>query len=863
MTRPLVRLPAIGARAVASAIFLSLAPGPSTVALGGASPTSSTIATDAYKVPDYTQAKLPAISSCDPKAKDDAIDGVASTGNTFLDAVTGTALKLNKAYNIKTDAGDDSDDGEEDVDGKATLDTDCEKLKTDGAADKLGIDPEKLQCGVVNAEGYIERMREAKKASNKYLACKRGVLDALRGEIGCFKKQIADAEGYMNELVNGQGGLGDMLKKGNEDLQQIDLEIQDRQAQLTAANERIDGGEGGNPPGLRQMAAAMKELSTKMVSGAKVASQATQDLQLQKTRFEGVLNQVAMGRAMKCMNTPVEGYRCVRKGTASDAYPTGSVSPVDYVKCIYAQSANKLVGGTAITDPKRESALKAEAKSAFDQAAAKAPTITDTPLYSNKAAWEATMASTSIKTPADLLKELSATLQDMNGATGKNVSAQFTADLNRCYAKAKAEIAAERTDSTSNTMASETALKRSFETKQAENGTAFHEFRDAYAQAVKAATGKSLSIDVSKCEAGSLDDQAKCFDAMRVMADAIYTGRVTPPAAALSGPALALTNGQDPIHGFSSVLTAKNVPNRSIAVTCSGLDDCVTKYTNYRTALKANVDERTKFKETYKSQLNVKILTTASDLAAKGTTGAGAAGIQAGGITLNSVAANVERRKNQLATVMSKFGVEAGLDLDPKEIKEPSKGDDGLYKASDLSNLVLSAIKPSLPDTNSKGFSEATKSIGEKDDKLVKLQDALDTDMNALESKVAECKKDKKKVACDRATEFWNKCKEDSKNDQFSKLIDTWTTQINTTDDEKKKADLTAKMEAKVKEHDKAIGEKNENTAPGSTALNCAAAPAAYQKACPFEDAVTDNNDKGNQATGTNRDNGLNSGQSQ
>ncbi len=851
MARRVMCLRKMGVRALITTLFFSLSLGPVPVSVAApATTTASTIKTDAYDVPAYTQAKLPSISSCDAKAgADDASTDLPSSGNSYIDAVTSTATKLNKTYGTGKTKDDTTSSDDEEVDGNATLDTDCDKLKGDGAADKLGIDGDKLQCGVVNGDGYVDKMRAKKLASQKYLACKRGVLDALRGEIGCFKKQIADADGYMNEIVNGKGGLAEMLKSGNDDLMQIDQEIQDRQSQYTAANDRIEGGDGGNPPGLKAAKAALTDLSTKLPERVTQVNQQVQNLRSQQARFETLVGQLAMARAMDCMNTPVQGYRCVKDGATSSKYPTGSVSPVDYLKCIYAQSANKVAGGTVVRNATREDSYMKSATAAFTQAAGKAPSATALPDFSDTKAFTASMKVYTVNNPTDLAKLLGPTLRDMEAATGKNMTAQFTADINRCYAAAKKEVATERTDANSPIRASEIAMQQSFDTTKAANAKAFRELRDSYGTAVKAATGQSVNIDISKCEAASLEDQAKCFDALNAMTDALLTGKVVPTASPLTGPALALTNGQDPIHSFAAVLMAKNVTQRTIPVNCSGVDDCLTKYTNLRTQLKQTVDERKAFKETYKTQVNNRLLMTAKDLASKGVTGAGQAGVQQSGITLNSVSADVQKRKNQLATAMSKMGVEAGLDLDPKELKDPAKDDaTGLYKPSDLKSLVMAEVSPALPDVNSKGFTDALKSISDRDKEESKLEDGLDTDIAAIESKVAECAKDKKKAALDTAEKACDKGREDMR----ACVTAAGKDQISMTS-----ADINAivdKMgcktpECKIEAIKAAKGQQTGNSAPTTVAISCGISPAEVKSKCQYYDQLVDDMQKGDDGT--------------
>jgi hypothetical protein len=295
----------------------------------------------------------------------------------------------------------------------------------------------------------------------------------------------------------------------------------------------------------------------------------------------------------------------VKEGTTSANHPewNGSVSPFTHLKCLHAQSANKIAGGKVIKNPAREAAYLKAADDAIKLASSKAPSSTQLPDVTNIQANKDSMKIYSVKTPADLEKLLAPTLRDMEASTGKKISAQFSADMNRCYSTAQKEVAKERTEANSQIKSLETSMKQVFEKTRAENASAFRELRDTYTQAVKAATGQSLNVDTARCEAAPLEDQAKCFDALNSMTDALLTGKVSPTATRLTGPALALTGGQEPIHGFTSTLAAKNVPARTIPVNCTGVDDCLTKYTNLRTQLKSTVEERKAFKETYKTPI--------------------------------------------------------------------------------------------------------------------------------------------------------------------------------------------------------------------------------------------------------------------
>lgn len=794
-----------------------------------------------YKYEDYAQTKLPSISSCDPKAES-SLDSIGSMGNATIDAITGTGLTLYNKYGKKEKSSEtDSDD---DVDGNATLDKDCPAEK------KLGYDAEKFTCGQVKDADFITSLSEKRDDGRKALACQRGVLDAINGEISCFKKQISEAEKYMNELIAGPGGLADMLKDGNEQVTKIDGEIQDRESQAKAANERIQGGEGGNPPGLLAAKTALTKLSAELPETLAKVNAQVENLRNQQSRFNSLVDQLPMARAMECMRTPMKGYSCVKKGSTSAKYPSGDVSPLDYVKCIYAQSANKVVGGTVVKNTTRETAYFANAEAAFKRATDKTPAKTDLPDFSDKGAFTASMKVYPVTNPADLIKLIGPNLSEMDAATGKKVSAQFQSDLNRCHAAAKREVAKERTDANSQIKASEVAMKQGFEASRAANAKEFRNLRDSYIQTVKAATGQAIKVDTSQCEQSSLEDQAKCFDAFNAMNDSLLTGKVVAPSGKLTGPAAALTAGNNPIFRFGSSLVAKGVPQRTIKIECTGIDDCLTQYTNHRTKLTALVEERKAFKETYKTNVNTRLQAIAADLASKGTTGGGQAGVQASGITLNRLSGDIAARKALLEKAMTKLGVGAGIDLDPKEVKTPSTEKGEMFKSADLKDLVLASIAPGLPDVNSKGFGDASKSLKERDDELEKKQDELDKVVAAAEAKKGECAKDLKKLArdaakevCDKDTATMNACIAASGKDAASTLIaDLAAINVFTTKEERDRA-----MKLVEEKH---AGEKKGTNGSATTPINCSISQEQVDSKCSEWEKLVNNLIKGAEGTG-------------
>lgn len=874
MAKSVMYFSRFGVRAVLTPLLISLLLGPS-APMAEAAPTSTAGSTSTgdlpsatYTLPAYTQQQLPVLTSCDPKKQDSGDDlSAVATGNSYLDALNSTAGKLNKTYGKSGSKAKTPASGDDAVDESVTIDTDCDaanRARDPQGKDKLGVDKDGLQCATAKAQA--DGLQKILASSKEYLACKRGVLGAIKGEIGCFKKQIASADQYENTLVNGPGGLSAMLKQGNDQLTQIDQEVQDRQSQYDAANDRIEGGPGGNPPGLRQAKDKITELSSNLTTQVTQVNQQVQNLRLQQARFETMVNQLVMGRAMDCMNTPVPGYACIKDGTTSAKYASGAVSPLDYVECIYAQSANRAGGNGVVTDSSREDAYLKQAKAAFTLAASKTPSAIALPDTSDPKAFAATMKIYTVNTPSDLLSQLSGTLASMQSATGKNITAQFTADINRCYNNAKTDIANERMQANSPIKLAQTQLQQSFDTARAANSKSFRAMRDTYAQAVKAATGQSVNVNTSQCEAASLEDQAKCFDAFNSLSDSLLTGKVVPTASSLTGPAFSLTNGQPPIHGFTSSLPATNNTARTIAVMCAGLDDCLTKYSNLRTQLKQTVTDRKAFKETFKGQINSQLLTTAKQLAATGFAGAAANGAQSSPMTLNGMAAAIQAQKTHIGNAMAKLNVEAGLDLDSKEVKEPAKDENGLYKPADLKNLIQAEVSPPLPDSNAKGFTDATKSVTDRDSDLAKLEQGLDTDFAAVQAKIASCAAAGKTLACDKVTQFQQDfCK--TTTDATSELIKNYMSmaQQATAAKDGKTAKIWSDMVGKLRAEQSNIsppttGQTTGTDASATTSLTCATAPQAYATACGLGDAVTDAKAKGDGGTGKAKGVGQSSG---
>jgi len=694
-----------------------------------------------------------------------------------------------------------------------SIDTECgkgESFPTEGV--------DKLACPIDD----LDEKKEAVAKSKKDLACQRGVLEAIGGEVACLKKQIGDAERFVDSLVNSPGGLNAMLTEGNKTLQ-------DRSSQLKTVNERISGGENQNPPGLAAAAKALQDLGQKLPEQVDAANAAVSNIRETQARFESLVKQVETASIMKCMNTPTPGYACVRKGTTGTRYPSGDVSPIALMQCIYAQSANKIVGGSVVRNTPREEAMYADAKSKLtlrgdDEIRASA----DFPMFSDAEEFKKSFRTYDLNTPEQLLASLKAKVGTMS-VPGKNMAGQLDMDFARCKKQAEARIVADRADSSSSIRASQKSMDASVTKIKSQNAAAFRELRNQYSMALKAATGQSILPDTQGCEKASIEEQSKCFDALNAMVDTLYTGKARATDTALGGAAYGLTGGANPIRAFLGTVAAKNNPARSIAVSCAGVDQCLTKYTTLSQSLRSFVEE-------YPANLNTSIQTAATNLATGKDPNTGQP--MPGGVTLTQVASNIEGMKAKLMGALSRMKVKDGLDLDPKKGEAPEVGENGLYKQGGLRNLVLQGINPPLPDLSSKGFSETLKAVSDADDKLETKQDDLAKYITALESRKQQCENDAKKAEkeksdknCAEVSDLIKTCIAAANGDKVGSLIsdsNTAMSQYRLNNPKASAADLNNYMKMIVGK----TGETTDTGVSSFTALYCGADLQSRYKKC-------------------------------
>lgn len=779
-----------------------------------------------FDAPDFANTSMPTITSCDGKGASEDPNSLKGIGKSL----EGPAKKLWKEIKKDTGNGGDSDDegdedDPEDVDQGASIDTQCSKagsLSTEGVKD--------LACKLITDE-YLELKTAEAEKSKKALYCERGVLKAISGEVGCLKKQIADAERFIDSLVNSPGGLNAMLTEGNKTLQ-------DRTSQLKTVDERINGGENQNPPGLAAAAKALQDLGNKLPEQVDAANAAVSNIRETQARFESLVKQVETASIMKCMNAPTPGYACVRKGTSSSRYPTGDVSPIALMQCIYAQSANKVVGGSVVRNTPREEAMFKDAQAKLtlkgdDEIRASA----DFPMFSDAEEFKKSFRTYDLNTPEQLLAHLKSKVGTMS-VSGKNMIGQLDQDFARCKKQAEARTVADRADSSSSIRASQKSMDAAVTKIKSQNAAAFRALRNQYSMALKAATGQSILPDTQGCEKASIEEQSKCFDALNSMVDTLYTGKARSTDTALGGAAYGLTGGANPIRAFLGTVAAKNNPARSIAVSCAGVDQCLTKYTALSQGLKSFVEE-------YPSNLNTSIQSAATNLASGKDPNTGQ---PVPGMALTQVASNIEGMKAKLMGALSRMKVKDGLDLDPKKVDAPEIDEKtGLYKQGGLRNLVLQGINPPLPDLSSKGFSETIKAVGEADEKLEKKQEELEKYLTELESKKNSCESEAKKSVCDKATKFHELCMENAKLDKIDQTAGAVDAILLNSVNSMPNGDAKTKLLESLAESKKV---------KAGTALGCGTSETTMKEKCGFGEAVSDNLDKDEDEIGGRRKSG-------
>lgn len=777
-----------------------------------------------YDAPDYKNTQIPSITSCDPK---NPASAYTTSGGSAAADIMNTAVK--SALSVKDSLQGDDDEGEDGIDGKATIDTEC------GEPASIAMESTKdLACKLVT-DDFIEGKKEEVAKATSVMACQRGVLTAMGGEVACLKKQIGEAEKAIDAIVNSPGGLASMLKTGQDT-------FQDRTGQLKTVGERIKG-TGPGSPGLEGAAKLLQDLGASIPVQVDAANTQVTAIREDQARFESLIKQVETAQIMKCMNTPVETNLCVKKGSSSKNYPVGAVSPIALYQCLYAQSANKIVGGKVILNEKREKALYESSKAALtyrgdDEIRASA----DFPSYSDTEAFRKSFRTYDVNTPEQLLASLKSKVSSMS-IPGKNLGAQVDLDFKRCQAAAAARTVSDRASSSSSIRSSQKAMERDISKQKAANAKAFRELRNQYSSALKAATGKSILPDTQGCEKASIEEQAKCFDALNSMVDTLYTGKTRTTDSTLGAAALGLTGGANPIRAFLGSVEATNDKTRTIRVDCAGVDDCLTKYTSLESGLKS-------FVESYPTNLNNTLQSTATNIANGNDPRTGQPSM--GAANLRAVTDGIAAVKAKLMGALSKMNVDDGLDLDPRKTDAPEKDEkSGLYQQNGLKNLVLMGLSPGLPDASSKGFGETLKAINKRKTEVKDEQAKLATFITELESRKAACVGEVKKAAkeevqnvCDRLDKVLERCDATKKVDALEQRVQDWMYTQN-------------KLPSAARPTNPLTG----NVSP-ATNLNCGVAQQEFDKHCLFGDAVSDRLDKNSdEIRGKKKTTGKNSGE--
>ncbi len=681
-----------------------------------------------YEAPDYKNTQLPSITSCDPK-------NPASTYTTSGTSAAADVVKTiaNAGMAVK-DGLDPKTDDAEGIDGKATIDTEC------GEPSEIADDNVKDRACKLVTDDYITGKKEEVETATKIMACQRGKLTAMGGEVSCLQTQIGEADKAIDAIINNTGGLASMLKTGQDT-------FQDRVTQLDTVTKRIKG-TGENDIGLEKASKMLQDLGTALPAQVDAANAQTTAIREDQANFVTLQKQVETAAIMECMNTPntadPKPYMCVPKGSGSKQYPVGIVSPIAMYQCLYGQSLNKIVGGKPYVSSK-EAGLYNDAKTLLTlkpdseiRASSKVPPVSDI------AALRATYKTYDINTPEDLLASLKSKIGNLN-VPGKNLSAALDLDFKRCKGVAEARNSKDaKAGSTGWIRNLQTVMDKDIAKQQSTNASAFRDLRNKYALALKAATGSSKLPDTAGCEKGTPETQASCFDALNSMVDTLYTGKVRTSDKALTGPALALTSGGNPVSTFLGSVEAKVDKSRTIPVKCSGVDDCLTQYTSIQNGL-------TSFKESYPTSLNNTLQQTATNIATGMDPKTGRP--VPGAANLKAVVDGVTNVKKKLMDALGKMGVDDGLSLDPKAATPPGIDEKtGLYQLAGLRGLVQQSITPGLPDANGKGFGDTIKAINARKKEVKEEQKKLAQLVTDLESRKATCDTEAKKLAREQAT---------------------------------------------------------------------------------------------------------------
>lgn len=814
------------------------------------------IAEEDHPLPTYTSSVAPSITSCDVKSGDTTYDGssIPASGSAAYDAVTQTGLSL---YNQlkKTNSSSTADEDEPDI-KKGVGINDAASCGSPSVLHDDKDDAKNLACSDVQNEDFIKKIQEENDKAHSSLACQRGVLKAITGEFSCFAKQLTAAEKYLGQVAS--TSLSATVQAGQAQMKSLNEEVADRVSQQKDIDKRL------NDP-VNGMYAAKKQLE--QLDAAIPTAQSSLNNQIRD--LNEISAQSKMAKTMECLNKPQPGWpSCIKSGsTSAHAEYKSAPSPIEYLRCIYAQQANVVSGGSVVKNPKEEQSRIDQVTSVFGfggsagsldvPVASKIPT-----LDYKKGAINGDVTDFAILTPDQLNSAIAGLLGKVSAATaGKagysNLVDKFKAQITVCYNTATATVAKTEENFRSSAAAS--------------NASQMRTLAQQYAQAVKSATGNPALINTGTCEKAKLEDQATCLTGMGAMAKAILDG--TDPSASLTGVASSLTNNQKAITGFSATIDAKNSTARTLTVDCSkggGMGACIAQYEGYQRALEKTVTNLQDKVKQMPTDINNRIDSIAQCVVSGGNGNCQGTGVTAtGGFTLNDLSKNLSDAKEKIVAAMGALGIADSLDLKNVDAGDAEKDASGIYSPAGLKNLLLKAMSPSLLANDASGFKSAKDEIKTKDDELAKSEKGMKDYELAMSARAAQCKKDAQEKLCTNAKSYQEICEKKKTNldeaiNANQAIIDKYialTEETKQTDDgkaaksrketaEKSNVDLMAQRDALMKVSK--VGEKQDDPASPTSSLSCGTADDVYSKAC-FGDQMSDLTDKSGQGTGNNK----------
>jgi hypothetical protein len=811
-------------------------------AYGAATSTTPTIKEDAHPLPVFTGSIAPSVSSCDVKSgQGDSAVTIPGTGNNIVDATSTAALDIFNGTKSSDTTIDNSSDVKK---GVGIGDADACGALPSVSDDKA--DAKEVACTDAMNSDYIARIFKENNAARNVIACQRGVLAAVKGEFGCFANQLDAAQSYVGQLMNGP--MNTVITNGQKAMTDLQNETTDRQSQLDTVNKRISDPKTG-------LDTALTTLNALNISVPAAQAKLTN----MQTDIATLTAQSTMAKTMDCLNSVQPNWpSCIKPGTTSSKYKTNP-TPIEYLQCIYAQSANLSTGNgaTVVNNSTAETAHATEVAGIFGIGTAgsslNVPTAKTVATFNTSTGViDGSIGSYTVNTPADLNTAIAPLLAEVLAATKNNpkyasLVTLFKQQITTCNQQATAQVL--------------TNTQNFMRTVTGNNASQMRSLASTYQTAIQAATGRGdIQLNTSTCETAALADQVSCMARMGQLVDAIINGN-NPGAG--SGVASTLTNKQNGIFGFSSAIPASNVPARALTVDCSGsggLKSCLAQYVNYQTALTSTLADLAAKKVALPNSINSQIQTIATCIASGGqgagqSSCAGTGATTGMGMSLNALSANLAAAKGKVVSAMAKMGISDSLNLAAVKTgdldKDPTTG---VYTQAALKSLLLGAVSPPLLSNDADAFKSAKDEISDKDKEFAKSQKGMKDYEIALKARAADCTNTIGTKTCDKIKDFQTAfCKDSS--DAVASAVKNYVefakaaSALGKTDDAIK-YNAAALAASKNNIDSPGVGESKGTGASATTGLTCATAPQAYQKACGFGDGVTDLLDKGSDGTG-------------